>query len=286
MLFRTPILCGFAVLFFIPIVQCAEPDFQYFDANGTRLGYSIEGSGPSVILVHGLMIDSEINWRARGMTELLAENFQVISLDMRGHGRSDKPHEITRYGVEIVHDVVRLMDHLKIGSSHIVGYSSGGEVALKLTLTQPGRVKSAVVGGTGWLRDSGPSYQSYLRVSERLSAMEAGDQIVSGSFGDGNYTSTEIDAMNENDPLALAAFAGSALELSVSEDSLKDNEVPTLAIYGEIDAYRTDIELLIQRLSNVTAVRIPGTDHDGTIGATEFRIAVNDWLIEQESSDR
>jgi pimeloyl-ACP methyl ester carboxylesterase len=238
------------------------------------------------MLLHGLMVDSEINWRARGTAALLAENFQVISLDMRGHGRSEKPRESKRYGVELVNDVIRLMDSLKINRAYVVGYSAGGEVVLKLMVTHPERVKSAAIGGTGWLRDSGPSYQAYMRVSERLSSLEPGDPIVSPSFGDGKYTAAEISTINENDPQAIAAFARSALELTISEDSLERNEVPALAIYGEIDAYRSDIELLVQRLANVTSIQIPDQDHDGTIGALEFRQNINSWLLNQETKQR
>lgn len=286
MRFRRTIYCVIGFVFSVFAFPAGASDFRYFDSDGTRLAYFIEGSGPPVILVHGLMVDSQINWRARGTATVLAQDFQVIGLDMRGHGGSEKPHDASDYGVELVNDVVRLMDHLSIGRSHIVGYSSGGEVVLKLVITHPDRVKSAVVGGTGWLRDSGPSFESLIRVSERLAALEPGQQIVSKSFGDGNFTPSEIDAINNNDPLAIAAFARSSLDLAVSERSLEANKVPILAIYGELDAYRPDIEHLTKRLAGVTTIRIPNQDHDGTIGALEFRNGISEWLLQQESLDQ
>jgi len=261
-------------------------ELQYFDSDGTKLAYFVEGSGPPVILVHGLMVDSQINWRARGTATLLAQDLQVIGLDMRGHGNSDKPHDAKDYGVEVVNDVIRLLDHLGIVRSHIVGYSSGGEVVLKLAIDHPDRVKSAVVGGTGWLRSSGPSIDSLMRVADRLASLEPGQQIVSKSFGGGNFTSSEIDAMNNNDPLAIAAFAQASLEMAVSEEALGSNKVPILAIYGELDAYRSDIEQLTLRLAGVTTIRIPGQDHDGTIGAVEFRTGISEWLLRQESRNQ
>ncbi|MCE9547954.1 MAG: alpha/beta hydrolase [Planctomycetia bacterium] len=59
----------------------------------------------------------------------MSKNFQVIALDVRGHGLSDKPTREDAYGPELVGDVIRLMDHLHIKKAHIVGYSMGGIIA-------------------------------------------------------------------------------------------------------------------------------------------------------------
>jgi pimeloyl-ACP methyl ester carboxylesterase len=50
-------------------------------------------------------------------------------------------------------DIVRLMDHLHIEKAHIVGYSLGGMITMKLLTLHPERVKSAVLGGMGWLAE-------------------------------------------------------------------------------------------------------------------------------------
>ena len=55
--------------------------------------------------------------------------FQLIALDCRGHGKSDKPHDPAEYGPEMAADVVRLLDHLRIEKAHLLGYSSGAFIA-------------------------------------------------------------------------------------------------------------------------------------------------------------
>ena len=55
--------------------------------------------------------------------DALKKDYKVIALDLRGCGGSGKPHDPKAYGIEMVNDVVRLLDHLKIDKAHIVGYS-------------------------------------------------------------------------------------------------------------------------------------------------------------------
>src|SRR5436190_523756 len=92
-----------------------------FVSNGINLRYAVEGQGPPVVLIHGLTLDAESQWADPGITKALAEDYRVIAMDCRGHGKSDKPHEATAYGIEMVEDVSRLLDHLKITKAHIVG---------------------------------------------------------------------------------------------------------------------------------------------------------------------
>src|SRR5437879_3439282 len=146
-------------------VCAADPPApQFFDAKGVKIHYVVEGRGEPVVLIHGLYASAETNWRLPGVIAELAKDHQVIALDMPGHGRSDKPDKEEAYGVQIVEDVVLLLDHLKISKAHIVGYSLGGTVTMKLLARHPERVISATVGGMGWLRDG----SSLQRVWDQL----------------------------------------------------------------------------------------------------------------------
>ena len=122
-----------------------------FDSNGVKIRYVTEGKGEPVVLIHGWMGDSSMWGRdASGNTKLNtadADGFQLIALDCRGHGKSDKPHDPAKYGPEMAADVVRLLDHLKIEKAHLVGYSSGAFIAGKVAATHPERVLSVVYGG-------------------------------------------------------------------------------------------------------------------------------------------
>src|SRR5262245_33663713 len=135
-------------------VCCLAPKFadaadDVFDSNGVKIRYVTEGSGEAVVLIHGWMGDSSMWGRDLfGNTKLKhADGFQLIALDCRGHGKSDKPHDIDKYGPEMAADVVRLLDHLKIEKAHLIGYSSGSFIAGTVAATQPQRVLSIVYAG-------------------------------------------------------------------------------------------------------------------------------------------
>ena len=129
---------------------------EEFLSNGVKIHYEIAGQGEPVILIHGLYSSARMNWDMPGVTAALAKNFQVIALDNRGHGQSDKPTGEDQYGAEMAEDIVRLMDHLHIQKARVVGYSLGGMITMKLLTLHPDRVKSAVLGGMGWLKEGGP----------------------------------------------------------------------------------------------------------------------------------
>ncbi|MCX8063757.1 MAG: alpha/beta hydrolase, partial [Candidatus Hydrogenedentes bacterium] len=123
---------------------------EYFNSGGISIHYTVEGKSDPVILIHGFAVNSDINWRRTGVINTLKNNFKVVSLDLRGHGLSGKPHVPNEYGLKMVSDIINLMDHLKISKAHIAGYSLGGFVALKLATLYPERVKSLSVLGAGW----------------------------------------------------------------------------------------------------------------------------------------
>src|SRR5579871_2661677 len=122
-----------AALLAIPLFVFTAPAADFtFDSAGVKLHYIVEGQGEPVILIHGYAASIVANWGAPGIVKKLAESYQVIALDNRGHGQSDKPHDAGAYGSKMFDDVLRLMDHLKIKKAHIVGYSMGGFITEEL----------------------------------------------------------------------------------------------------------------------------------------------------------
>src|SRR5262245_9625499 len=153
-----------------PVRAADEPQSQTFDARGVKLHYLVQGAGEPVVLIHGLHASAAINWQKPGVMADLAKTHRVLALDLPGHGRSDKPDKEDAYGLQLVEDVVLLLDHLKIQKAHVVGYSLGGMVAVKLMARHPERVASCLVGGMGWLRDG----SGLQKVWEKMPAREGG----------------------------------------------------------------------------------------------------------------
>ena len=127
-----------------------------FDSAGVKIHYTVQGKGDPVILIHGLNSSARMNWDLPGITAEVAKHHQVIALDCRGHGQSDKPEAEGEYGAKMADDIVRLMDHLHVAKATVVGYSMGGMITMKLLTLHPERVHGAVLGGMGWHQADAP----------------------------------------------------------------------------------------------------------------------------------
>src|SRR4029453_14934159 len=84
---------------------------QYFDSAGIPIRFPLLRNGPPLVLVHG-MRDTLESWQGAGIAQRLSKHFQVIAMDLRGHGRSGKPHDPESYGPELAADVLRLLRHI------------------------------------------------------------------------------------------------------------------------------------------------------------------------------
>ena len=97
----------------LPLVSLAQ-ESHTFDSAGITLRYVAAGEGPTVVLLHGFSGSADGLYVAPGTLSTLADaGYRVIALDQRGHGGSDKPHDTKSYGLEMVEDVRRLLDHLE-----------------------------------------------------------------------------------------------------------------------------------------------------------------------------
>lgn len=73
------------------------------------------------------------DWHALGYIEQLEKYFQLILIDSRGHGDSDKPYDLKYYQLQLIaSDTIAVLDTLKIGKAHCFGYSMGGRNAFAL----------------------------------------------------------------------------------------------------------------------------------------------------------
>ena len=216
------------------------------------------------------------------IVDSLPEGLQAIAIDMRGHGDSDKPHDVTDYGEKMVVDVIRLLDHLHIEKAHLVGYSMGGFVLMKLMVAHPERVSSAVFGGTGGVREDFPLYEwanavcnSMDRGKPFLKALDDAQPLLDDE--------KEIKGPDRGwDTKALAAVARGWKQLAVQNRDLTRIKIPALVIYGsdEVDANLKYIEGLKEIQPAWTYYEIRGADHETAYGHEEFIDKVNAFLIE------
>ena len=104
-----------------------------------------EGSGPALVLLHGLGGDRSV-WDAQ--VPELAKEFHVLVPDLRGHGESSAPDGSTFSFAEFEGDLERMLDESRAAAAHVVGLSAGGFLALRLALDAPARVRSLTLIGS------------------------------------------------------------------------------------------------------------------------------------------
>ena len=113
----------------------------YAEVNGINLYYETHGSGRPLVLLHGGLMSGET---FGPVLPLLAERHQVIAVDLQGHGRTadiDRPIDVRL----MAGDVAALIDHLRLATPDVVGYSLGGGVALHTAAKHPAKVRRLVM---------------------------------------------------------------------------------------------------------------------------------------------
>src|SRR3954462_5718604 len=122
-----------------------------FHNGAVEIAYLDEGEGDPVILVHGFASSKNVNWvYPTWVSELKKAGRRVIALDNRGHGDSAKLYDAASYEIAIMAgDVVALLDHLRIERADVMGYSLGSRMTAVMALSQPQRLRSAILGGIG-----------------------------------------------------------------------------------------------------------------------------------------
>jgi len=106
-----------------------------------KLVYQSRGEGTPLVLVHGLFGSAD---NLGGIARILAEDYRVISVDLRNHGRSPHAQSMTYH--EMAVDVLEVLDREAIASTHIFGHSMGGKTAMQLAIDHPARINRLVVG--------------------------------------------------------------------------------------------------------------------------------------------
>jgi pimeloyl-ACP methyl ester carboxylesterase len=116
-----------------------------FTLDGQRLAYTVHGDGPRpIVLLHGLLFSQRMH---EALARALAGyGHRAVTLDLLGHGESDRPHDQWRYSMPAYgRQVVALLDELGDRDAVILGTSLGANVALEAAAQAPGRVRGMVV---------------------------------------------------------------------------------------------------------------------------------------------
>lgn len=232
--------------------------------DGTKIYYEVSGKGKPVLLVHGFIVNSN-SWKKTSLySDLLNNGYKVILLDMRGNGRSDKPHDSTAYDNDAeARDIMLLMDKLQLKKYSVVGYSRGSIITARLLILDT-RVQNAVLGGMGadFTNPGWPRRKMFYRALMGDSIPELKDVV-------------DYVRQQKFDQLALAYLQRA--QPSTSKEALALVTQPVLVISGDKDADNGSAGELSKLLHNSTLGTTPG-NHNMASGTPEFSKEVISFL--------
>lgn len=238
-------------------------------ADGVRISFQESGAGPTIVLVHGSGLSRAI-WRGLGYTKALEGRFHVVTLDLRGHGRSDKPQHEAAYSMNLlVGDVLAVLDAAGVQTAHYLGYSAGARVGFSLLAGSPERVKTFTAAGGTYRSPAGQIesifFPGYDQALDRGGVPEFLRQW-------SNSASREVDpqtaaAFLANDPAALRAyFRRSEDEPGIPEADLRKMGTPTLLLAGTEDPLRHgDSERAARLMPKAQFQALAGRNHGQTL---------------------
>jgi pimeloyl-ACP methyl ester carboxylesterase len=244
----------------------------FVDIGGLDVYYERHGHGAPLVLLHGAM--GTIESCFSGLLPVLAEHFEVIAIELQGHGHTrDIDRPLTYKGM--AQDTVALLDALGIELAHFAGYSMGGAVALQLAFEHPERVDHLVFAG-------GASFDRTGVYPELLAMFDSFDpHQVDGTSWHEAYRRVAPDP-NAWTSLVLKVNGLDRAGVSWPMEQLRALDVPTLLVIGDADIVRPEHTVEMFRLlggglrldtsepSKAQLAILPGTTHEGVVARVEW----------------
>jgi pimeloyl-ACP methyl ester carboxylesterase len=245
---------------------------DHFLSGDVRIAYRVVGEGSPFVLVHGFASTHAVNWIEPGWVDyLVEEGFQVIMLDLRGHGESEKLFDPTQYDRSLMaQDIANLIRYLGHERADIMGYSMGGMLAVRLARLMPEICHRVIVAGVGDVMFA-PPRSSDLVVQALLAEnpRDSKDAI-------GRAFRVFADKNGQNRQALAACYATPRHQLSPSD--LKTATVPVLVATGERDVIAGAPGPLAEALPHGEVAVIAKRDHMRTVGDPAYKEAVLAFL--------
>ena len=238
-----------------PVRDVEAPSLQFRTIHGYRRAFRVAGSGPALLLIHGVGCDST-SWEP--VHARLAQRFTVIAPDLLGHGESDKPH--ADYSLPAFANGMRdLLAVLGIARVTVVGHSFGGGVAMQFAYQYPELVERIVLVSAGGVSKDvslalrlaampmGAEALAMLRAPGVMPAIRGFGRAVGTMLGSTRFGRDMADVVEMlegfQDPAGLAAFARTLRSVvdargqfvTMLDRSYLVQSVPVQIIWGEDD---------------------------------------------------
>lgn len=198
-------------------------------ADGTELNYEIYGQGsgkPCLLLLPGLLGSIASQWPP--FAQSLSDQFQVLLVDLRGHGRSTNSADSLEPG-RMMQDVADFLDGMGVTAVHVAGYSLGGYLGLMLALNQPRRVQTLLLHATKfyWSADAVDQMQRQLNPETMAAKVPKYAEQLAQEHGGRHWRTLVRQA---------AALVGELGQSGLTEKVLGGVACPVLVSVGERDS--------------------------------------------------
>jgi pimeloyl-ACP methyl ester carboxylesterase len=227
----------------------------YASNAGIRIHYEVEGSGKPLVLQHGFT-DSLAGWRDYGYVASLRDRYKLILIDARGHGESDKPHDIPNYTLDRrVTDVTAVLDALAIKRASFWGYSMGGWIGFGLAMQHPERVDKMVIGGQHPFARDQSGFRQWLQTG-----IAGGPDALIASFEKmvGPISDAYAARLRAGD---LKAWLAAVADRESIEDGLEAMSMPCCLYAGDADPLFAQTKAASARITHARFFPIPGLSH-------------------------
>jgi pimeloyl-ACP methyl ester carboxylesterase len=241
--------------------------------DGALIAYHVHGGGgdadaatPPVLLVHGFASNAAITWDRTGWVDALqAAHRAVITVDLRGHGESDKPVDADSYAPErLGDDLIALLDSAGADRVDVIGYSMGNRVVSALATLAPERVRRVVIAGAG-PRELFASWDLEEARGVLLRGEPSRNPVIEQVLRPAIAAGADREALLA----CIEGVRGSPLAIP--------GEIPTLFVAGENDPVPEGARELALDW-DADYVSIPGRDHVSTLTARTFKDAAIAFL--------
>lgn len=266
---------------------------QFVEVAGARIFYQTKGDGTPLVLVHGYPLSGEL---FREQRDGLSDEFQVVTLDLRGFGRSETPNSEASLET-YAGDVLAVMDALEIDQAIIGGHSMGGMTVMQMYKQAPERFLGMLLIDTAAMAApipnaalwSGFADQAQKKGVSSMSALLLPQMLTGATRLNNKQLVNEMQAMVADASVEAAVAGGNALAKRPSYESLLSQiDVPTLIIVGVEDTV-TPIELaqkMHDTIPNSQLTMLDGAAHASSIENPEqFNEAVLAWFREASIAD-
>ncbi|ELY56763.1 alpha/beta hydrolase fold protein [Natronococcus amylolyticus DSM 10524] len=244
-------------------------------ADGTEIAFERTGSGPPLLLVHGMVGDRD-NWEALELRSPLAEHFTVCTMDRRGHGDSggEGPYEIER----VFEDIITVVEEIEEPVA-LFGLSTGGVYALGAA-SRTDNVRALLLYEPSLQFGQGAeAAESYTEMMSLLDTGKAEEALLVALEDFGHLSSEEINLIQSSPlwqeqmelvhtvPWEIEAITGYEFD----PDQFRNMSTPTLLITGSESArpYKDGIKRTEEALPDVHVATIEGHGHAGLATASE-----------------